>query len=179
MVDLTALAAELAGHTPLDASERASWHALRRLIESAVDASSRTAFDPGHLTASAVLRDQSGEHILLIRHAKLGKWLQPGGHVEVTDVSLERAAYRELQEEVGPVVTGTGTLLDVDVHRIPPHRAEPAHFHFDVRYLFDLADGRPAAGDGALALRWVGLADLAGGQIEDDSVARLLRRALR
>ncbi len=54
----------------------------------------RTEFDPGHFTASAFVVSVDGDSILLIHHAKLGRWLQPGGHIEVDDASIEGATRR-------------------------------------------------------------------------------------
>ena len=34
----------------------------------------------GHITGSAWLVDIAGDRVLLAHHAKLGRWLQPGGH---------------------------------------------------------------------------------------------------
>src|SRR4051812_4474435 len=36
----------------------------------------------GHITASSVVFDASGEHVLLTLHPRVGKWLQLGGHCE-------------------------------------------------------------------------------------------------
>src|SRR4051812_13856407 len=55
--------------------------------------------DDGHITASAVVMDADAERTLLIYHRKLSRWLQPGGHVEPSDVSLAEAALREATEE--------------------------------------------------------------------------------
>ena len=38
--------------------------------------------------------------VLLLRHAKLGKWLPPGGHIEPNELPDE-AAVREVWEEAG------------------------------------------------------------------------------
>jgi 8-oxo-dGTP pyrophosphatase MutT (NUDIX family) len=56
---------------------------------------------PGHFTASAFVLHPSGEALLLILHRKLGMWLQPGGHLESSDVDHLGAARREVAEETG------------------------------------------------------------------------------
>jgi 8-oxo-dGTP pyrophosphatase MutT (NUDIX family) len=91
---------------------------------------------PGHLTASAWIVDLSKKFVLLTHHAKLNKWLQPGGHAD-GDENLMAAALREAEEETG---LKTFTLLlpeifDIDIHTIPARKEFPEHQHFDVRYL--------------------------------------------
>ena len=81
--------------------------------------------------------------MLLVSHAKLGGWLQPGGHVEPEDESTFAAAMREVREETGleRFATPIGrAILDLDVHEIPALGGEPAHLHFDVKHLL-LAEG--------------------------------------
>jgi bifunctional NMN adenylyltransferase/nudix hydrolase len=46
----------------------------------------------------------SGSDVLLIQRADTGRWCFPGGFVDPTDINLEAAAKRELQEEVGLVI---------------------------------------------------------------------------
>jgi len=50
-------------------------------------------------TASAFIVNEKSE-ILLMKHSKLGKWIQPGGHIEC-DETPDEAARRETREEVG------------------------------------------------------------------------------
>lgn len=90
---------------------------------------------PDHLTASAlIVRDAS---ILLVRHAKAGKWLQTGGHCEPTDASLAAAALREAREESGI----NGLLVDpvplqLSRHHVPFCGPQPAGgHHLDVQFL--------------------------------------------
>ncbi|MFH8368162.1 NUDIX hydrolase [Streptomyces sp. NPDC018031] len=95
---------------------------------------------PLHVTAGAVLVNESGE-VLFIRHKALGKYLTPGGHLEPMDENLMGAALRELTEETGIRASIAPLLPDpvhIDVHDIPANEAkgEPAHQHADVRYLF-------------------------------------------
>ena len=145
------------------------------------DAFSRSCFDPGHFTASAFVLSPDGVDLLLILHAKLGLWLQPGGHVDPEDVDLLAGARREVEEETGIAeLTVEGALLDVDIHRLPPHpkKDEPGHEHFDVRFLFRAASRDFVAGSDALDARWVPLAEVASAGT-DESVERAVRKLLR
>jgi 8-oxo-dGTP pyrophosphatase MutT (NUDIX family) len=62
--------------------------------------------------------------VLLHHHAKTGKWLPPGGHIEL-DEDPNEAAIREAKEETGFDVELAGTVpvtSDVDDERelVPP-----------------------------------------------------------
>ncbi len=107
------------------------------LRENGADAFSRFNYE-GHITSSAWLLNKSFQHVLLIRHKKLKKLIQPGGHWEKGDVYLPMTALRELHEEVG--IQNVAGVMDgifhVDIHRIPKSAHEAGHFHFDICYLF-------------------------------------------
>ena len=170
------IAALLEAYTPVDAAERGHADRMRQLLLTPA-ATSRHQFQPGHFTASAFVLDDAGR-LLLIHHAKLDRWLQPGGHIDATDVSPEAAARRELAEEAAIVdVTGDGKLLDVDVHPIPANikKNEPPHEHFDLRFLFRAAHTNATAGSDALAVRWVNLHDVAT-ETTDASVRRAVAK---
>lgn len=90
----------------------------------------------GHVTASAWIVDQTGTRTLLTHHRKLNIWLQPGGHAD-GDSDVLKVAMTEVQEETGltsfePVSAG---IFDLDIHGIPARKEDPAHFHYDVRFL--------------------------------------------
>ncbi|NBE50609.1 NUDIX hydrolase [Streptomyces boluensis] len=110
------------------------------LIADGDDLTSRKT-SPGHVTAGAILVD-AGHRVLHIHHNATGKWLLPGGHLESEDNTLLQAAGRELAEETGippHAVTPHGEgPLHVDTHPIDanPAKGEPAHQHFDFRFLF-------------------------------------------
>jgi 8-oxo-dGTP pyrophosphatase MutT (NUDIX family) len=128
----------------------------------------------GHFTASAFVLDESGERVCLVVHAKLGRLLQPGGHVEDTDISLEAAALREAQEETSLELSLHPTAqrpFDLDVHQIPDTPGEPAHWHLDIRYLL-IGRGDPCEG-----AAWYALGKA--GEVGDESVDRLAAKVLR
>ncbi|MGW7366002.1 NUDIX hydrolase [Streptomyces sp. NPDC054841] len=110
------------------------------LLADGDDLTSRTTL-PGHVTAGAILVGPEGR-VLHILHNATQKWLLPGGHLEPSDNTLLQAAGRELAEETGippNVVTPHGeTPLHIDIHPIDanPAKNEPAHQHFDFRFLF-------------------------------------------
>lgn len=137
----------------------------------------------GHITASAWIVAADGRRALLTHHRKLDRWLQLGGHVD-GEAEIERAALREASEESGMaqfelVRRPDGELvpLDLDVHPIPARGAEPAHQHWDVRFLLRAAPGQDlVVSDESHALRWF---DGAGLRLvtDEDSVLRLHRKA--
>ena len=105
------------------------------LVRSQPDCLSRNCFADGHFTASAWVVNQSHERCLLLHHRKIGKWLQLGGHVEHGSDLLAEAA-REVKEESGLSSSPlTLDIFDVDVHQVPKFLHEPAHFHYDIRFL--------------------------------------------
>ena len=94
----------------------------------------RMEFDPGHFTASGFVTSPDGSSLLLIHHSKLNRWLQPGGHFEAEDTTVEVAACREVIEEtgVGPLQRLGTSLVCIDAHEIPGRGSEPAHVHIDL-----------------------------------------------
>ena len=165
---MSELAAMLRAYVATDDREDADRCAMLRLADELEQPLSRSQVQ-AHFTASAFVVDESGERACLVRHVKLGRLLQPGGHVESIDSCLEDAALREAREETGLELELHPTAprpFDLDIHPIPAAGDEPAHFHLDVRYLL-VGHGDPCAG-----AEWhpVGTAD-------DDSVARLAAKA--
>ncbi len=132
---------------------------------------------PGHLTASALVLDASGERTLLTHHKKLGRWLQLGGHCD-GDPDLARVALREATEESGIEGLAIDAVpIDVDVHTIPARRDEPEHLHLDTRFLVRAPAGaRERRSEESNALHWFTPQE-AESLETDDSVRRLLRTA--
>jgi 8-oxo-dGTP pyrophosphatase MutT (NUDIX family) len=153
-----------------DEREEADRCAMLRLAAELEKPTSRDQ-DRAHFTASAFVVDETHERACLVAHAKLGRLLQPGGHVEPTDLTLEAAALREAREETSLDLDFHPTAprpFDLDIHEIPERPREPAHFHLDVRYLL-VGKGDPCEG-----AAWYPL-----GEAGDESVDRLTRKALR
>ena len=97
----------------------------------------------GHLTSSAWLVTPDRRSTVLAHHKKLNRWLQPGGHADGNG-NLFEVALDEASEETGlslsiftPV---TSLIFDIDVHKIPKRGAEPAHMHYDIRYIFQIPE---------------------------------------
>ncbi len=153
---------------------------MSALAQASGDPCQRDHFVPGHFTASAFVLSPERDALLLIFHGKLARWLQPGGHVDPQDPDLLAAARREVTEEVG--LTQLELLapapFDVDVHEIPPLRGDPAHRHYDVRFLFRAETREVQAASDAKAARWVPLPEI-DLEISDRSVMRALEKLRR
>jgi 8-oxo-dGTP pyrophosphatase MutT (NUDIX family) len=166
---MTELAEVLRKHVAADDREEADRIAMLRLAAELERPTSRHQ-PRAHFTGSAFVVDDACERMCLVWHLKLDRLLQPGGHVEGTDVSLEAAALREAHEETRLELALHPTAprpFDLDIHEIAARPGEPAHFHLDVRYLL-VGNGEPC--DGAA---WYPL-----DHPVEESVARLVRKAV-
>lgn len=165
----------VATHVPRDARETAYHRELRGFVDAVEDPWNRHRFDPGHVTASAFVLHPDRPEVVLVHHAKLGRWVQPGGHVEHDDRDHESAARREVREECVIEELDTIGLVDLDIHRFPSQGAQPAHLHFDLRWAFRAHRGLVGTGDGALDARFIPLEEVIA---MDESVARAARKLL-
>jgi 8-oxo-dGTP pyrophosphatase MutT (NUDIX family) len=93
---------------------------------------------PGHITGSAWIIDRDRKFVLLTHHAKLNKWLQPGGHAD-GDENIFNVAVREAHEETGlkNIKLLKEGIFDIDIHTIPARKEFPAHLHYDIRFIFE------------------------------------------
>ncbi|MGI9613007.1 MAG: NUDIX hydrolase [Acidimicrobiales bacterium] len=114
----------------------------------------------GHLTGSAVVVDPTTERTLLIHHAKLDRWLQPGGHAD-GDGNLGGVALREATEETGLVgLRLVSPAVDIDIHTIPARPSEPEHVHLDVRSVVLVGDSVAARpNEETLGAKWFAVDD--------------------
>ena len=114
----------------------------------------------GHVTGSAWLLSPDRRFVLLTHHKKLGRWLQLGGHSDGESDTL-LVSQREAEEESGLKVEPLDkNIFDIDIHEIPSRGDEPAHLHFDARFLFKALDLRFAVSSESHDLRWVDLHDV-------------------
>jgi 8-oxo-dGTP pyrophosphatase MutT (NUDIX family) len=162
-------------------AERVVVERFRAFVDAHPDCFERTCV-PGHVTGSAWITSHDGARFLLTHHRKLGRWLQLGGHSD-GDPDTARVALREAEEESGisglalAPIDGRVRPLDLDAHEIPARAGEPAHVHYDVRFLVVAPpDATITVSDESLALRWFA-ADQPLAVEHDESVARLRRKA--
>lgn len=128
-----------------------------------------------HFTASALILDRAGGHVLLLHHRKLDRWLQPGGHAD-GDPDLLGVALKEVEEETGlkQVRPLWREPFDLDIHVIPARKEVPEHDHYDVRYLLEgdrneeLVQNWESKG-----FQWLSLEE-AGKWAEGESISRML-----
>ena len=114
--------------------------------------------------------------VLLHHHAKLGRWLPPGGHIEPDELP-DDAAVREVLEETGVEATLLGDrAIDVDAPGQPVQLCRPAgiqladirpgHQHIDLVYV---ATGEPAEPRDGVG--WFGPDEWAALDLTDEVVA--------
>lgn len=116
--------------------------------------SKTTLFGEKHFCASVwILTSTTPKKILLLNHKKLGKWLQPGGHIEQFENPV-KAAVREVKEETGldisflkdkiDIIAKEGSFLPLPAFLIeqviPEHNGEPQHYHLDINYVVEVVE---------------------------------------
>ena len=162
----------LAGHAPVDAREARSLDEFRAQLRT-LDRPFDRAASATHVTASAVV--VGGRGVLLHRHRRLHRWLQPGGHLD-PDERPEDGARRECREETGLEVhhpPGGPVLVHVDVHG-----AADDHVHLDLRYLVLGPDADPdPPPDESQDVAWFPWDEA--GALADDALVGALRAARR
>ena len=166
----------LAAHAPYDDDERRALARVTHFVRSYPDCFERSRMD-GHVTGSAWVTSPRGDRVVLVHHAKLHRWLQPGGHAD-GESDVARVALREAEEETGlrSIVLASPAIYDVDVHEIPERKSEPRHFHYDVRFRFFAdPDEAPIVSAESHDVRWLGVDELAASSPER-SVERMVEK---
>jgi 8-oxo-dGTP pyrophosphatase MutT (NUDIX family) len=144
---------------------------------------------PGHITGAAWILSPDRRRCLLTHHRKLDRWLQLGGHAD-GQWQVHEVALREAREESGMTafdfvpIDGALLPLDLDVHDIPARfdsagrPIEDAHQHHDIRFLLVAHPGQAIrVSDESHDVAWF-TPDEVFELTTDDSVLRLLRKAL-
>jgi 8-oxo-dGTP pyrophosphatase MutT (NUDIX family) len=179
VIAVARLLEELSTYSPEGDRERQSLARIRALLGTA---DPFTRKNPDHITGSAVVARPDGSAFLFVFHRRLGRWLQPGGHVEPGDASVLETALREAREESGVVSLEPGLdgrILDCDVHPIPATASRPAHVHYDLRYLATTRDDPFAAEPSEIEkVAWFTLEEALAAGV-DESLERALRKAER
>jgi len=133
----------------------------------------------GHITGSAWIINPDKTKTLLTHHLKLNIWVQLGGHTELDETVLE-SAYREGIEESGleELTLLNKEIFDVDVHYIPKRKGIEAHYHYDIRYLFEGNDEVPfVVSDESHDLKWIELKGI-DRYTSERSVIRMVEKTL-
>ncbi len=160
-----------------DPGQDALRHAVLAFVLGRTDACHRECV-PGHVTASALVLDDTGGRVLLTLHRRLGRWVQLGGHCDEDDTDIVAAALREATEESG--VAGLSIdpeLAAVHVHPVTCSLGVPTR-HLDLQFVaYAPRDAQIAISDESEDLRWWPADALPPGS--DHALAYLVSRASR
>ena len=182
-----ALLSALNAHSPADQEEENHRGKMIAFVSAHSSGWWKRATAVGHVTGSAWILNVERTHALLLHHRKLNRWVQPGGHLDDTDASPHAGAMREAREETGiqDLRFADDVLFDVDIHVIPARPAqvgknetEPAHLHYDVRYLIIAAADHVTISAESLDAKWISLQDLVQPAFER-SIGRMAEKSLR
>lgn len=149
------------------------------LLALSPDPFSRSIYNPGHVTCTGVVLSPKQKRVLLVHHARLDRWLLPGGHVEPADNTPADSARREVLEETGARLGDTPPrLVGIDVHPIPANSREPLHLHHDLIFAFDSKSKQTECSEESRAVLWCKLSDFDVYHLPG-SIRRAVARALR
>ena len=177
----------LNAHTPVDQEEENHRSDILHFVSSNAHRWWMRKTQCGHVTGSAWILNFARTHALLLHHTRLNLWVQPGGHLDDSDASPVAGAMREAREETGlaNLQLINELLFDVDIHCIPARAAgsgrcgmEPAHLHYDVRYLIITPDHHVTISVESLGAKWLPLLDLVQ-PTQERSIARMAEKSLR
>lgn len=156
-----ALLSQLQLYRPYADADRAAFQEILDFVSNNPGCFDRTLL-AGHITGSSWIVNPDRTKALLTHHAKLGMWLQMGGHCD-GDSDVLAVACKEAVEESGLALVRVvnDSIFDLDVHPIPAHNDIPAHRHYDVRYLLEADDSLPLIVSAeSKEIRWVNNSEL-------------------
>ena len=159
-----------------DSESKTTVARFRRFVRAQPRCFQRDCWEDGHVTGSALVLNHDRSSMLLTLHAKLGRWLQLGGHADGESDPLA-VACREAQEESGlEVAPLSAEAVDLDIHAIPARGDDPRHYHYDVRFVLAAQSAPLAISRESLALRWVPIGELAS-FTQEESIQRLVAKS--
>lgn len=173
---LEAITGSLKNHLPADANEKRMIEEMLEFIKFHPQCLQRSLLI-GHITASAWITDKSRKFVLLTHHRKLDKWFQLGGHAD-GEGDLQKVALTEAREESGLLSLSfvSREIFDVDIHQIPARLNEPAHLHYDIRFLLEGDREEPlVVNHESKALVWVPVEEVILLN-ESESIQRMVRK---
>lgn len=160
-----------------DHSQDSIRNAVLAFLDAREDACRRECV-PGHITASALVLDDTAERVLLTLHPRLGRWVQLGGHCEDSDADIHAAALREAIEESG--VDGlrlSPDLAAINVHALTCSLGVPTR-HLDLQFVAHApTDAQIVVSDESVDLRWWSIDGLPDGT--DEALRYLVQQAVR
>lgn len=150
-------------------------HAVLAFVHGRDDACRREC-EAGHVTASAIVLDDTGTQVLLTLHPRLGRWVQLGGHCDDDDPDIVTAALREAVEESGvPDLRIAPELAALHVHPVTCSLGIPTR-HLDLQFVAHAPAGAQIVlSDESEDLRWWPVDALPSGT--DYALAHLVSRA--
>jgi 8-oxo-dGTP pyrophosphatase MutT (NUDIX family) len=133
----------------------------------------------GHITASAWILNSERTAVIMLHHAKLNRWLQPGGHAD-GDEDVRRVAWKEATEETGiqKLKLLDDEIFDLDIHTIPERQGIVEHEHFDIRFVFTAPKGaKPEVNHESNQIEWVKFQNLLANVGVETSLLRMLEKS--
>jgi 8-oxo-dGTP pyrophosphatase MutT (NUDIX family) len=170
---------ELKSYAPIDGEDTTCIDRFINLLQSD-RCFYRDHFEPGHITGSAILLNQTGDQILMNHHKSLNMWLNFGGHCDGEEDVLA-VAIRETMEESGitAIKPITSDIIDIDIHTIPANdkKNEPTHCHYDIRYIMQMTGKQDAMiSNESLALQWMTFDEAIAASPNDKTLERFINK---
>jgi 8-oxo-dGTP pyrophosphatase MutT (NUDIX family) len=150
----------LSNYQPIDHKEREYKIKILHFLKNQPLAYLRESLE-GHITGSAFVVNQHFTKTLLIKHAKLNRWQQPGGHCD-GEKDVANVAIKETIEETGlHDLVCLQDIFDIDIHTIPARKNVEEHLHYDIRFLIIASEAEKLKiSDESTDIQWVKFSDI-------------------